>query len=789
MSALLLALLAGEVTMAAPAERWTADRAWAWYRQQPWLVGCNYVPSTAANSTEFWQAESADPATWERELGWAAGLGFNVVRVFCQQLVWQHDSEGFLTRLDQFLSVAARHRVGVVPVLFDDCAFGAPPRGEPFLGPQGELIPGVLMPLWTPSPGLSRVVDPTAWQPLEAYVRAVIGRFAEDRRVVFWDLYNEPGNSGLGNRSLPLVEATFAWARAAGPSQPLTVGVWGAPTEISARQLELSDLVSFHAYRDADGLRAALAEFSANGRPVVCTEYLARLRGGNWEHDLLVFRDAGAGCLSWGLVNGRTQTQFAWDSPPGSPEPTIWFHDLFSADGTPYDPREPRIIRQVTGRGTPLWATAALLPTAAEQPSIWRQTTAAPPSEWTRPEFDDAAWELRPAPFGRPEPGRAPRTEWVTGDLWLRRWAELPRPLPETVAASLHHDESVELYVNGVLALRVGGYNGRQQLFELSPAGRAALRPGRNLLAVHVRQTTGGQYLDLGLVAAESLPPVPDYRLLFDEPLRDPSLCLAPDGWYYLTGTTGWPTWWQTNEGIRVWRSRDLIAWEPLGLVWSFERDATWQAAVIDGQRAIWAPEIHYLQGTFYLAYCLNWPGGGTGLLRSLSGTAAGPYEDCHPAGPLTGEIDASLFVDDDGSVWFVYQNGKIARLREDLSGLAEPPRLLAPSNGPQVGFEGATIAKIDGRYHLLAADFTGDPTGYHCLAASSDSLLGPYGPRYVAVTHGGHNVLFRDRDGGWHTTLFGHDPFAPLHERPAVAAIRIEDRRIVTVPRDAAAD
>ena len=178
---------------------------------------------------------------------------------------------------------------------------------------------------------------------------------------------------------------------------------------------------------------------------------------------------------------------------------------------------------------------------------------------------------------------------------------------------------------------------------------------------------------------------------LFDFPLRDTCVCLGPDGVYYLTGTTGHPTWWQTNEGIRVWKSKDLKTWEPLGLVWTFAKNATWQKgkAGPDGKpvRAIWAPEIHYFKGTFWLAYCVNY--GGTGVLKSTSGKAEGPYVDIKPDGPLTGEIDASLFDDDDGKVYFVWQNGKIARMKDDMTGLAEKPRLLKPANAAQVGFEG----------------------------------------------------------------------------------------------------
>jgi beta-xylosidase len=281
------------------------------------------------------------------------------------------------------------------------------------------------------------------------------------------------------------------------------------------------------------------------------------------------------------------------------------------------------------------------------------------------------------------------------------------------------------------------------------------------------------------LVAAEAAraptprsPQLPTIRPLFDFPVRDTSICIGPDGLYYLTGTTGHPTWWKTNDGIRVWKSADLKQWTPLGMVWSIEKDGTWQKPVREGNRAIWAPEIHYLKGTFWLSYCVNWPGGGTGLLKSASGKAEGPYRDVKTDGPLTQEIDASLFVDDDGQTYFVYQNGKIARLKDDLSGLAEKPRLLKPANAAQVGFEGAFLFKAGGRYHLCCAEFNGKY--YDAMIASSDKLDGPYGDRYLAIPHGGHNMFFKNKQGQWYSTIFGNDDEAPFRERPGILPVEL---------------
>jgi acetyl esterase/lipase len=281
-------------------------------------------------------------------------------------------------------------------------------------------------------------------------------------------------------------------------------------------------------------------------------------------------------------------------------------------------------------------------------------------------------------------------------------------------------------------------------------------------------------------------PELPPIKPLFNYPMRDTAICLAEDGNYYLTGTTGHPTWWKTNDGIRVWRSSDLKEWEPLGLVWSFEKDATWQEA-LGTQRGIWAPEIHYINGTFWIPYCMNYlrekiGWGDTGLLKSISGKPEGPYVDVKTDGPLTTRIDASLFQDDDGQVYFVWQNGLIARMNEDMSGLAEEPRMLRPSNYGHVGFEGAFIVKVNGRYLLLCAEANGKGKEhtYDLMVASSDNLYGPYGERYLAIPHAGHSTLFKDKEGQWWATYFGSVQSAPLVERPSIVPVHIDQDGIL---------
>jgi hypothetical protein len=322
--------------------RWTADQANDWYRKQPWLIGCNFTPSTAINQLEMWQDATFDPATIDRELGWAADLGMNAVRVYLHDLVWQADAEGFKRRIDRFLDLAARKDIQALFVLFDDCW-----NTDPKLGKQPEPIPGVHNSGWMQSPGSKVVTDPGGWERLEDYVKGVLAAFAADERILMWDLYNEPGNNGLGDRSLPLLQAAFGWARAARPQQPLTAGVWYDNQALIDFQLEASDVITFHNYNDASSLAEQIHHLKALGRPVICTEYMARTRGSRFATHLPIFKQERVGCFNWGLVSGKTQTIYPWGSPPGEPEPEVWFHDIFRRDGTPFDGAEVELIKQL----------------------------------------------------------------------------------------------------------------------------------------------------------------------------------------------------------------------------------------------------------------------------------------------------------------------------------------------------------------------------------------------------------------------------------------------------------
>jgi hypothetical protein len=427
---------------------------------------------------------------------------------------------------------------------------------------------------------------------------------------------------------------------------------------------------------------------------------------------------------------------------------------------------------------------------ATHQGQEWRYTTDKPAAEWFQGGFDDSAWKVGKSGFGSAgTPNAKIGTAWTTSDIYLRRTFEYAAQDFKVAAVHVYHDEDVTVYLNGQKLFFAEWFEPDYKVFDVTAEFHKLVKRGANVLAVHCHQTVGGQYVDVGLVldpphldkpgaasrpAAANfgpVPPLPAIKPLFDFPLRDPSVVLV-NGVYYLTGTTGHPTWWKTNEGIRMWKSTDLARWEPMGLVWEVQKHGTWAKKVVGDNRAVWAPEVHFIRGTFWLTYSMNY--GGCGLLKSTSGKPDGPYEDVKKDGPLTPNIDASLFVDDDGKVYFVWQNGMIARLNDEMTDLAEKPRHLKPANAKEVGFEGAFLFKAGKKYILACASF--ERAGrYDCMAAASDSLMGPYGDRYLAVPHGGHNMFFRDKEGQWWSTLFGSDQWAPVKERAAILRVTID--------------
>lgn len=324
--------------------RWTTEQAWNWYREVAPMIGCNYLPRTAVNTVEMWQKETFDPKTIDQELGWAHNAGYNTIRVFLQYVVWKADPEGMKERIETFLKIADSHKIRVMLIPFCDCSFSGK---EPVLGKQPDPRPGVHNSGWVPSPGLKRVTETDEWPSLERYIKDIVGTFRKDRRVLAWDLYNEPGQSGLGEKSMPLVEASFRWARSVKPTQPLTAGVWTHfKNRMSIAQFELSDVISFHTYLQPKQIVDQIGICDQFKRPVICTEWLMRQHGNTFETVLPIFAEHQIGSYHWGLVVGRTQTNVHWESKPGDPEPELWQHDMLNSKGVLHRPNELLIQRK-----------------------------------------------------------------------------------------------------------------------------------------------------------------------------------------------------------------------------------------------------------------------------------------------------------------------------------------------------------------------------------------------------------------------------------------------------------
>ena len=362
-----LFLLCALLALATPAgarDVWTRDQANAWYAQQKWLVGSNYIPADAINQLEMWQEASFNPAEIDKELGWAQGLGMTTMRVFLHDALWGQDAPGFKKRIDIFLAIAARHGIKPLFVLFDSC-------WDPTykLGPQHPPIPGVHNSGWVQGPGAQALADASQYPRLESYVKDIVGSFASDPRILGWDVWNEPDNTNSGSyldasqarfdRVAFLLPRVFEWARSANPSQPLTSGIWhhdhwenlASLNSVEKTQMTQSDVISFHDYSWPETFEARAKSLEAYGRPIICSEYMARGAGSTFDTILPIGKRRNIGMVNWGFANGKTQTDMPWDSwqrPYTLKPPTVWFHDIFRPDGTPYRAREVAIIKKLS---------------------------------------------------------------------------------------------------------------------------------------------------------------------------------------------------------------------------------------------------------------------------------------------------------------------------------------------------------------------------------------------------------------------------------------------------------
>lgn len=332
-------------TETAQAERWSVEKAQEWSAKNEWIRGCNFQPSTAINQLEMFQAETFDTATINRELGWAENLGMNTMRVYLHHVAWQVDNEGFKNRLNSYLTISSNHGIKTIFVFFDDCWNATYEAGT-----QPDPKPGVHNSGWVRDPGDLIFEDSTLMHTLETYVKDVLSTFKDDKRILLWDLYNEPGNSNQKNKSMPLLKNVFQWAREINPSQPVSSGIWNKGlVKLNAFQLAHSDIITYHNYNDASMHSAAIDSLKKYGRPLVCTEYMARKNKSTFRDIMPLLKENNIGAINWGFVAGKTNTIFAWGTPlPDVKEPELWFHDIFRTDGTPFSQDEVDFIKLLT---------------------------------------------------------------------------------------------------------------------------------------------------------------------------------------------------------------------------------------------------------------------------------------------------------------------------------------------------------------------------------------------------------------------------------------------------------
>ncbi|MEI9971649.1 MAG: 1,4-beta-xylanase [Ignavibacteriota bacterium] len=328
------------------------------------MIGANYIQSNTVNQIEMWQADSFDADRIDMELGWAEALGINTLRVTLQELVWEKDSSGMQNRMRKLLSIADKHKMKVIFVLFDS---SGDPYPEP--GRQRQPRPGVRNSLWVQSPGAKALTDPKLLEDALNYVSNVVATFSVDKRVLAWDVWNEPDNtnsSSYANSELPnkaelvrnLLPTLFKYARAGVPSQPVTSGLWKSGdwssmatlSPIEKIQIEQSDFISFQNYDGPEDFEKRVKWLQAYGRPVLCTGFLARNQGNSIETILPIALKYSVGALVGDLVQGKTQRFLPWDSwktPYVGREPSVWSQDLFHTTGPLYRQQDADVIKKM----------------------------------------------------------------------------------------------------------------------------------------------------------------------------------------------------------------------------------------------------------------------------------------------------------------------------------------------------------------------------------------------------------------------------------------------------------
>ena len=346
--------------------QWTPAEAREWYKKYPWIRGCNFIGSDCCSRIDMWQSYHSDEhlLTADNELALAEKLGFNTIRLLIEFDVWAQEHDSFMTIFESYISLAAKHKITVLPVLANEAVIS---RGEFRFKPLGEQKYYLgyhqgRLPL-TPEQSAQNPVHPLEVVPYRTQylqmVTEIVKKYADDTRILAWDVYNEPGII-LKERSRPLIRLLFDTVRACDPSQPLMADIFRpikcdeVTDETDRLSLSLSDVISFHGYWPYEKLLPMIEVLKKEERPIFMTEWLNRIMNNTVKEIYPLLYLENIACWCWGFVLGKTQTNEPWDSlwlqyENGThPEYdfTKWMHDLYRPGFHPYDPHEIELIRQ-----------------------------------------------------------------------------------------------------------------------------------------------------------------------------------------------------------------------------------------------------------------------------------------------------------------------------------------------------------------------------------------------------------------------------------------------------------
>ncbi len=353
-------------------ERWSVQKAQAWYEAQPWIRGYNTYPSNCVNRIAMWQKYNHEAvikqARYEFQL--ARDTGFNAVRMFIQFEVWLYEHDSFMANLEEYIAAAAEFGQKIMFVIGNDCSvpkdFYNVTFGEQKIdwGYHSGICRGQHSGTHGNNAGYLLCDEPEMAEKFLAMVEEFAVTYGQDERVQIWDVWNEIGNSKRGMMSVPLMEKCCEILRAHDVIQPLTVSIWSLwpgheplCTEAEMRGVELSDVLSFHSYNSFQTMIKTIEIIRERfgDRPLLNTEWLNRIRHNNVDELFPLFYLENIGSYHWGLMQGFSQTYEPWggffakiDDPDyyGPEDLTKLQHDLYRFNGHPYIAKEVAIIKE-----------------------------------------------------------------------------------------------------------------------------------------------------------------------------------------------------------------------------------------------------------------------------------------------------------------------------------------------------------------------------------------------------------------------------------------------------------